>query len=65
MITQQAVKDIFKQLSVSNQNRLLDELLLEQELQGKVLDEANEEIVHHRKKKPCPHCSSDKTHKRG
>ncbi|PCI11697.1 MAG: hypothetical protein COB73_01580 [Flavobacteriaceae bacterium] len=65
MISQKEVKSIFHKLSVSNQNSLLSELLLEQELQGKVLSEATQEISQKRKKKPCPHCSSVKVYKRG
>jgi len=65
MITASEVKSIFNQLSLVGQNNLLSELLLEQELQGKVLQEASWELTEKRKKKPCPHCSSIKTHKRG
>jgi transposase-like protein len=65
MITQEEVKTIFNNLSLSGQNALLSELLLAQELQGKVLNEAQEKVTQERKKKPCPHCSSIKTHKRG
>ena len=65
METQSEVKSIFHALSLSSQNSLLAELLQEQELQGKVLLEANKEINQQRKKKPCPHCESKKTHKRG
>lgn len=45
MVTQEEVKSIFNKLSLSHQNGLLSELLLEQELQGKVLTEASEEIT--------------------
>ena len=65
MITLKEVKSVFNELSLSNQNDLLSELLLEQELQRKVLLEASSELSEKRKKKPCPHCSSIKTHKRG
>lgn len=65
MVTQTEVKSIFNKLTLSNQEELLSELLLEQELQGKVLIEASQEIKEKRNKKPCPHCSSKKTHKRG
>lgn len=65
MVTQEEVKTIFNKLSLSHQNGLLRELLLEQELQGKVLTEASEEITQKRKKKPCPYCSSAKVYKRG
>jgi transposase-like protein len=65
MVTEQEVKTIFNKLTLSGQNALLSELLLEQELQGKVLSEATDKVVQERGKKPCPHCSSIKTHKRG
>jgi transposase-like protein len=65
MVTQEEVRVIFHKLNLSGQNNLLSELLLEQELQGKVLSEAIEEVTQERNKKPCPHCSSSKTHKRG
>lgn len=65
MVTASEVKSIFNKLSLSSQNDLLTELLLEQELQGKVFQEAKTELTTKRKKKPCPHCSSTKTHKRG
>lgn len=44
---------------------LLEELLMEQELQGKVIQEAGLEILKDRDKKPCPHCASTKVYKRG
>ena len=65
MTTLKEVKTIFNKLSLSNQNKLLSELLLEQELQGKVMLEAGAELSEKRKKKACPHCSSTKVHKRG
>ncbi len=52
-------------MPISVQNVLLGELLLEQELQGKVLQEAHETVSKKRKNKPCPHCSSIKVYKRG
>ena len=65
MKASQEIKDLFGQLPVATQNELLDELLQEQELQGKILSEAQEEVVKKRKKKPCPHCSSSNVYKRG
>ena len=65
MVKAREIKQIFRQLSLRDQNELLSELLLEQELQGKVLEEAGNQVSKKRKKKPCPHCSSTKTHKRG
>ena len=38
---------------------------MEQELQGKVLQEATQEVITKRDKKPCPHCSSAKVYRRG
>ncbi len=37
MISSQEIKNLFAQLPISSQTELLDELLQEQELQGKVL----------------------------
>ena len=65
MLTQEEVKLVFNKLSLTHQNGLLSELLLEQELQGKVLKEAGQEISQKRRNKPCPHCSSTKVYKRG
>ena len=39
--------------------------MIEQELQGKVLQEAQKSVSEIRKNKPCPHCSSKKVYKRG
>lgn len=65
MITIQEVKYQFHELSLSNQNNLLGELLIEQELQGKTLQEAQNDVISKRKNKACPHCSSLKVYKRG
>lgn len=65
MITSIEIKNLFNTLSVSEQNSLLGDLLIEQELQGKVLQEAQEAVSEKRKNKPCPHCSSKKVYKRG
>lgn len=65
MVTQKEVKEKFLNLSISQQNTLLNELLLVHELQGKILKEANQEVVQKRNKKPCPYCSSTKVYKRG
>jgi len=65
MKTSQEIKALFNELPIEVRNNLLGELLLEQELQGKVLQEAQEIITHKRKNKPCPHCSSTKVYKRG
>ncbi len=65
MKTSQEIKALFNELPLGVQSSLLGELLLEQELQGKVLQEAQETIAQKRKNKPCPHCSSEKVYKRG
>jgi len=65
MKTSQEIKALFNELPIGIQNSLLGELLIEQELQGKVLHEAQESVIQKRKNKPCPHCSSKKVYKRG
>ena len=65
MITSQDIKHLFHELSLSVQNNLLEELLIEQELQGKILQEALEDVISMRTNKACPHCSSLKVYKRG
>lgn len=56
---------MFGQLPTDVQTHLLDELLQEHELQGKVLNNAQLDISARRKKKPCPHCQSGDVYKRG
>ena len=46
-------------------NDLLEDLLMGQELQGKVLQEAERLVVKKRNKKPCPHCCSTNVYRRG
>ena len=65
MKTSQEIKTLFEELPISDQNELLEDLLMEQELQGKVLQEAEQAVLKKRNKKPCPHCSSTKVYKRG
>jgi len=65
MKTSQEIKALFEELPLSSQRELLEYLLLEQELQGKVLEEASQEVISKRNKKPCPHCSSTKVYRRG
>jgi len=65
MKTSQEIKALLEELPLESQRELLENLLLEQELQGKVLQEASQEVVAKRNKKPCPHCSSTKVYKRG
>ncbi len=59
------IKSLFAELPISSQSELLDELLQERELQGKILTEVSEEISSKRKRKPCPHCLSENVYKRG
>jgi hypothetical protein len=42
MKSSQEIKELFAQLPISSQRQLLDELLQEQELQGKILTDAQE-----------------------
>jgi len=65
MKTIKEIKRLFNDLPLSIQNNLLGELLIEQELQGKILQEAHDEVSIKRKNKPCPHCSSSNVYKRG
>lgn len=65
MKTSEEIKSLFNALPPAAQNNLLGELLIEQELQGKVIEEASEEVSKIRFKKPCPHCSSVSVYKRG
>jgi len=65
MKTSQEIKESFNELPLGIQNMLLEELLMEQELQGKVIQEAGLEILKDRDKKPCPHCASTRVYKRG
>lgn len=65
MKTSKEIKGMFNELPLKIQSSLLNELLLEQELQGKVLQEAQKNVCTTRQKKSCPHCSSIKVSKRG
>lgn len=65
MKTSQEIKALFNALPIGVQNELLGDLLMEQELQGKVLQDATESVVKKRHKKPSPHCTSTKVYKRG
>ena len=60
MKASQEIKALFEELPMQAQRELLENLLMEQELQGKVLQEATQEVITKRDKKPCPHCSSAK-----
>ena len=59
------IKELFVGLPTYAQESVLDDLLQEYEVKGKVLDLAQEEIAAGRNRKPCPYCQSDKVLKRG
>lgn len=59
------IKVLFDGLPVFEQQCILDDLLQDFEIQGKVLDMAYEDLLTERKHKSCPYCKSVKTLKRG
>jgi transposase-like protein len=59
------IKVLFEALPAFSQQALLDDLLQDFEVQGKVLDLAYQEVLTERSKKPCPYCKSEKVLKRG
>ena len=65
MSVSQEIKRLFYQIPESSQTILLEELLQEHELRGKVLARARKDVAEKRKKKPCPHCNSKDVYKRG
>ncbi len=65
MVSSKEIKELFSRLSLGTQEALLEELLQDQELQGKVLVDATKEVSSKREKKPCPHCSSTSVYRRG
>jgi len=65
MKTIEELKELFSELPSVSQTQLLDELLADQELKGKILTEAKQKVLSVRKKKPCPYCKSSKVYKRG
>jgi transposase-like protein len=65
MMKNKEIKQIFYELSSTEQEKILEDLLQERELKGEVQKQAAIEIQKSRNKKPCPHCKCDKTHKRG
>jgi transposase-like protein len=65
MVSSKEIKELFSRLPLGTQEALLEELLQDQELQGKVLHDASKEVSSKRKKKPCPHCSSANVYRRG
>jgi transposase-like protein len=60
-----SLKQEFEKLNLRARRELLEEILMLQELDGLVLQEAGDEIKKQRDKKPCPHCKSEKVYKRG
>lgn len=65
METRDTIRSIFSGLGFEQQQALLDELLQEHELQGKIIDAATADVLATRGKKPCPHCHNTKVYKRG
>ena len=59
------ILEIFRELPASYKTEVLDELLLEYEQEGVVLEESITKLSGKRKNKPCPHCHSDSVVKRG
>jgi transposase-like protein len=65
MGTIQDIKTIFTGLSCNQQEQVLEELLQEHEIKGKVIESAIQEVNLERGKKPCPHCQTTRVYKRG
>lgn len=65
MTVSEEIKQLFDGLPACSQESILEDLLQEFEVKGKVLDLAHQEIITGRKKKPCPYCKSEKVLKRG
>lgn len=65
MKSKDEIKQQFQELPGIVQEQLLDELLTEYELRGQVLENATQELEKKANRKPCPHCGSEKTYKRG
>jgi transposase-like protein len=65
MKSTEEIKKEFQNLPGHLQEMLLDELLTDYEMRGQVLDNVNQELAINKKRKPCPHCSSEKVYKRG
>ena len=61
----ETIKALFNELPAYAQESIIDDLLQEFEVKGKVLDLAYQEIKSDRNKKPCPYCKSEKVLKRG
>ena len=65
MNTTEDFKHRFQELPGLQQEQLLDELLKDFELRGQVLENVTQELENSKKRKPCPHCASEKIYKRG
>jgi len=65
MKTKDEIKKEFQELPGLVQEQLLDELLRDYEMRGQVLETVTQELEKSNKKKPCPHCGSEKIYKRG
>jgi len=65
MKTKDEIKKEFQELPGLVQEQLLEELLRDYEMRGQVLESLTIELETSNKKKPCPHCYSEKTYKRG
>jgi len=65
MNTTEDFKHRFQELPGLQQELLLDELLKDFELRGQVLENVTQELENSKKRKPCPHCASEKIYKRG
>lgn len=61
----ETIKALFNELPAYAQESIIDDLLQEFEVKGKVLDLAYQEVKSDRNKKPCPYCKSEKVLKRG
>lgn len=65
MKTTDDIKKGFQELSGADQEELLNELLRDFEMHGQVLKNVTQELENGKKRKICPHCSSEKVYKRG
>ena len=61
----QTIKRQFYELTETDQEKTLEELIQENELKGEVQASAEIALKKIRKKKPCPYCRSEDINKRG
>ncbi len=59
------IKDLYSKLESIDKTKLLDELLVQHEQEGILLNDAKKTLSEKRKNKPCPHCGSIHVYKRG